>query len=114
MDLSLDPLNPPRRRRIRPRGRAIGHSLAAPERARGRFLPSWLAPSPQANRFPRTRPIASPTIEDALLAWGASLFAWTADAGWAAVAELDSDGAGDISRLAVSPDGSHIAIVRNR
>lgn len=44
---------------------------------------------------------------------GTALFAWTADSGWGPVSEL-GDTAGDISRLAVSADGSHIAVVRNR
>ncbi len=48
-----------------------------------------------------------------LMGDGAALFAWTARAGWGQVAEL-GDAAGDISRLAVSADGSHIAVVRNR
>ena len=48
-----------------------------------------------------------------LMGDGTALFAWTADSGWGPVAEL-GDAAGDISRLAVSADGSHIAVVRNR
>ena len=48
-----------------------------------------------------------------LMGDGTALFAWTAEAGWGQVAEL-GDAAGDISRLAVSADGSHIALVRNR
>ncbi len=48
-----------------------------------------------------------------LMGDGTVLFAWTADSGWGPVAEL-GDAAGDISRLAVSADGSHIAVVRNR
>ena len=49
-----------------------------------------------------------------LMGDGASLFGWTAEGGWSQVAELDGEGAGDISRLAVSPDGSRIAVVRSR
>ena len=49
-----------------------------------------------------------------LMGDGASLHAWTADAGWTGVAVLERDDAGDISRLAVSPDGSRIAMVRAR
>ena len=50
---------------------------------------------------------------EVLMGDGTALFAWTADSGWGPVAEL-GDAAGDISRLAVSADGSHIAVVRNR
>ena len=49
-----------------------------------------------------------------LMGDGISLLAWTADAGWARMAALHGDEGGDISRLAVSPDGSRIAIVRAR
>lgn len=48
-----------------------------------------------------------------LMGNGTVLFAWSADAGWHEIVELDA-GAGDISRIAVSPDGSRIALVRNR
>ena len=51
---------------------------------------------------------------EVLMGDGASLFAWTADGGWAEVAALEDDGAGEISRLAVSPDGTRIAVVRAR
>lgn len=49
-----------------------------------------------------------------LMGDGTSLFAWTAGAGWTKVAGLEDDAAGDVSRLAVSPDGSRIAVVRTR
>ena len=48
-----------------------------------------------------------------LMGDGVVLFAWTGQGEWREVAALDGE-AGDISRLAVSPDGSHIAVVRNR
>ena len=48
-----------------------------------------------------------------LMGDAAVLFAWTAETGWGEIADL-GDAAGDISRLAVSADGSHIAVVRNR
>ena len=55
-----------------------------------------------------------------LMGDGAALYAWTADGGWTEVmggfpaAEASSSASGDISRLAVSPDGTAIAIVRSR
>ncbi len=45
---------------------------------------------------------------------GARLLAWSADAGWWEVAHLDEAAGGDISRIAVSADGTRIALVRNR
>ena len=48
-----------------------------------------------------------------LMGDGGVLFAWSAEAGWREVAALGGE-AGDISRIAVSPDGSNIAVVRNR
>ena len=49
-----------------------------------------------------------------LIGDGAKLLAWTEDAGWWEVAHLDEAAGGDISRIAVSPDGARIALVRNR
>ncbi len=51
-----------------------------------------------------------------LMGDGMSLFAWTADAGWTKVTvpEDEAAAAGEISRLAVSPEGSRIAVVRAR
>ncbi len=55
-----------------------------------------------------------------LMGDGTALFAWRADAGWTEVAGVDGDAGdggaagGEISRLAVSPDGSLVAIVRAR
>ncbi len=49
-----------------------------------------------------------------LMGDGMSLFAWTDGAGWTKVAVPEGDAAGAISRLAVSPDGSRIAVVRAR
>ncbi|MDE2981135.1 MAG: hypothetical protein OXU74_08060 [Gemmatimonadota bacterium] len=48
-----------------------------------------------------------------LMGDGTVLFAWSGDAGWREIADLGA-GSGDISRIAVSPDGSRIALVRNR
>ncbi len=48
-----------------------------------------------------------------LMGDGTSLHAWAAGS-WTRVAALDGDGAGEISRLAVSPDGARIAMVRAR
>ena len=48
-----------------------------------------------------------------LIGDGARLHAWSAEAGWWEVAHLDEDG-GDVSRIAVSADGTRIALVRNR
>ena len=46
---------------------------------------------------------------------GPVLFQWSRQAGrWTELADLSDTGLGDISRLAVSPDGEHIAIVINR
>lgn len=50
---------------------------------------------------------------DILMGDGAVLFAWSEDAGWREIADLGAV-SGDISRIAVSPDGSRIALVRNR
>ncbi len=50
-----------------------------------------------------------------LMADGPALFAWMPEAGdWRLVADLAEDGRGDISRIAVSPDGERIALVRER
>ena len=49
-----------------------------------------------------------------LMGSGASLFAWTPGGQWTPVAGLDAGEGGEISRLAVSPDGSRIALVRAR
>lgn len=49
-----------------------------------------------------------------LIGDGAKLLAWSADAGWREVAHLDEAAGGDISRIAVSADGTRIALVRNR
>ncbi|MCY3679279.1 MAG: hypothetical protein F4Z31_00935 [Gemmatimonadetes bacterium] len=48
-----------------------------------------------------------------LMGDGTVLFAWSEDAGWREIADLGA-GSGDISRIAVSPDGARIALVRNR
>ena len=50
---------------------------------------------------------------DIVMGDGALLFAWSEDAGWREIADLGA-GSGDISRIAVSPDGSRIALVRSR
>ncbi len=50
---------------------------------------------------------------DILMGDGAVLFAWSEDTGWREIADLGA-GSGDISRIAVSPDGARIALVRNR
>ncbi len=49
-----------------------------------------------------------------LMGDGVGLFAWTPESGWREVAALDPGAGGEISRLAVSPDGTRIAVVRNR
>ena len=49
-----------------------------------------------------------------LMGDGARLLAWTAEAGWWEAAHLDEVAGGDISRIAVSADGTRIALVRNR
>jgi WD40 repeat protein len=49
-----------------------------------------------------------------LMGDGQTLHIWRADAGWSEVADLSADGRGEISRLAVSPDGTLVAIVMNR
>ncbi len=48
-----------------------------------------------------------------LMGDGRVLFAWSGGGEWREIAALGGE-AGDISRIAVSPDGSHIALVRNR
>lgn len=50
---------------------------------------------------------------EVLMGDGDVLFAWSGEGEWSEVADLGGE-AGDISRIAVSPDGSHIAVVRNR
>ena len=47
-----------------------------------------------------------------LMGDGPALYAWTADVGWTEVAGIAPSG--DISRIAVSPDGTAIAMVRSR
>ena len=49
-----------------------------------------------------------------LIGDGARLLAWSAEAGRWEVAHLDDGAGGDISRIAVSADGTRIALVRNR
>ena len=49
-----------------------------------------------------------------LIGDGAKLLAWSADAGWWEVAHLGEAAGGDISRIAVSADGTRVALVRNR
>ena len=49
-----------------------------------------------------------------LIGDGARLLAWSAEAGWWEVAHLDDGAGGDISRIAVSADGTRVALVRNR
>lgn len=49
-----------------------------------------------------------------LMGDGATLHIWRADTGWAEVADLSGEGRGNVSRIAVSPDGSLVAIVMNR
>ena len=49
-----------------------------------------------------------------LIGDGAKLLAWSADAGWWEVAHFDEADGGDISRIAVSADGTRVALVRNR
>ena len=49
-----------------------------------------------------------------LMGDGVGLFAWTPESGWREIAVLDPGAGGEISRLAVSPDGTRIAVVRNR
>ena len=49
-----------------------------------------------------------------LMGDGTALYAWTEATGWTHVAELAETAPGDISRIAVSPDGATIAIVRSR
>ena len=48
-----------------------------------------------------------------LMGDGSVLFAWSGEGEWREVAALGGE-AGDISRIAVSPDGLRIALVRNR
>ena len=50
---------------------------------------------------------------EVLMGDGATLHAWTPESGWTEV-ELAAVAAGDISRIAVSPDGARIALVRGR
>ena len=49
-----------------------------------------------------------------LMGDGTGLFAWIPESGWREVATLDPAAGGEVSRLAVSPDGTRIAVVRNR
>jgi len=49
-----------------------------------------------------------------LMGDGTVLYAWTQASGWLEVESLDPAEAGAISRIAASPDGSRIAVVRNR
>ncbi len=49
-----------------------------------------------------------------LMGDGYVLRAWRPDSGWSEVADLAGEGGGSISRIAVSPDGTHVAIVMAR
>lgn len=49
-----------------------------------------------------------------LMGDGGSLHSWRAGTGWQLVADLSGEGRGEISRLAVSPDGRLLAVVMNR
>ncbi|MCY4400723.1 MAG: hypothetical protein OXE96_15495 [Gemmatimonadetes bacterium] len=51
---------------------------------------------------------------EVLMGDGFGLFAWMSGGDWREVSTLDPLGGGEISRLAVSPDGTRIAVVRNR
>jgi hypothetical protein len=45
---------------------------------------------------------------------GQKLLVWRAESGWSEVADLSGEGRGSISRIAVAPDGSLVAIVIDR
>ncbi len=49
-----------------------------------------------------------------LMGDGGRLFVWAEASGWTEIADFSDLGVGGITRLAVSPDGSRIAIVANR
>lgn len=72
----------------------------------------------ESERIARTRPgredYAWTPAGELLMGDGTALYAWTAATGWIQVAELAETAPGDISRIAVSPDGATIAIVRSR
>ena len=79
-----------------------------------RLDPATGATAPIAQTLPGREDYAWTPTGEILMGDGTSLHAWTADAGWTEVAAVERDDAGDISRLAISPDGSRIAIVRAR
>ncbi len=49
-----------------------------------------------------------------LMGDGETLHLWRPETGWSQVADLSGEGRGSISRLAVAPDGTLVAIVMNR
>ena len=79
-----------------------------------RLDPATGATAPIAQTLPGREDYAWTPTGEILMGDGTALHAWTADAGWTGVAVPARDDAGDISRLAVSPDGSRIAMVRAR
>lgn len=68
-----------------------------------------------SERIVRTRPgredYAWTPAGEILMSEGPALFRWTAASGWTHVHTMTVAGAGDLSRLAVSPDGQRIALV---
>ena len=45
---------------------------------------------------------------------GSRLFSWSEGSDWTEIADFSDLGVEGITRLAVSPDGAHVAIVANR
>ncbi|MFT5432146.1 MAG: hypothetical protein ACI9OJ_002844 [Myxococcota bacterium] len=43
-----------------------------------------------------------------------TLYVWRPDSGWTSVVDLSGEGRGAISRIAVAPDGTRVAIVMDR
>ena len=67
-----------------------------------------------AETLPGHEDYAWTPVGEVLMGAGRTLWGWAAERGWQLVAGLDADEGGDISRLAISSDGSRIAIVRDR
>lgn len=79
-----------------------------------RLDPASGATEPIAETLPGREDYAWTPDGRILMGDGAVLHLWTRATGWAPLADLAGDGGGDISRIAVAPDGTRLALARER
>jgi len=79
-----------------------------------RLDPATGATEPVAETLPRREDHAWTPDGALLMADGAVLHLWTRATGWAPLADLAGDGGGNVSRIAVAPDGTRLALARER